>query len=70
MKHLPLNSISQIDNFLKSNSDLEMEIISVKEKYEFIKIVLTKIKYRKLSKKREKSRLRKGYQMPMELYQG
>lgn len=54
MKHLPLNSISQIDNFLKSNSDLEMEIISVKEKYEFIKIVLLKIKYRKLSKKEKK----------------
>lgn len=51
MKHLPLNSISQIEEFLNSNYDLEMEIISVKEKYEFIKIVLVKIKYRKLSKK-------------------
>ena len=51
MKHLPLGSISQIDKFLKDNKGMEIEIISVKEKYEFIKIVLLKNKYNNLSKK-------------------
>ncbi len=58
MKHLPLNSISQIEEFLKSSSNLEMDIISVKDKYEFIKIVLVKIKYGKLSKKEKHSVLK------------
>jgi len=51
MKHLPLGSISQIDKFLKDNNEMELEIISVKEKYEFIRTVLVIIKYRSLSKK-------------------
>lgn len=51
MKHLLIGSISQIDKFLKDNKGMELEIMSVKEKYEFIKIVLVKIKYRNLSKK-------------------
>ena len=51
MKHLPLGSISQIDKFLKENQGTELEIISVKEKYEFIKTVLLKTRYRNLSKK-------------------
>ncbi len=51
MNHLPLGSISQIEEFLKSSHNLEMEIISTKDKYEFIKIVLLKIKYKKLTKK-------------------
>ena len=51
MKHLPIGSISQIDKFLKDNQGTELEIISVKEKYEFIRTVLVKIKYRSLSKK-------------------
>ncbi len=51
MKHLPLGSISQIEEFLKSHDNLEMEIISTKDKYEFIKIVLLRTKYKKLTKK-------------------
>ncbi len=51
MKHLPCSSISQIDKFLKDNKGMELEIISVKEKYEFIRTALVKIKYGSLSKK-------------------
>ena len=51
MKHLPIGSISQIDKFLKDNEEMELEIISVREKYEFIRNVLVKIRYRSLSKK-------------------
>lgn len=51
MNHLPLGSISQIEEFLKSSHNLEMEIVSTKDKYEFIKIVLLKTKYKKLTKK-------------------
>ena len=54
MKHLPLGSISQIDKFLKDNQGTELEIISVKEKYEFIKEVLLKNRYRILSKKEKR----------------
>lgn len=53
MNRLPLGSISQIEEFLKSNYNLEMEIVSTKDKYEFIKIVLLKIRYKKLTKKRK-----------------
>ncbi|MEA2097597.1 MAG: hypothetical protein U9P70_00775 [Patescibacteria group bacterium] len=51
MKHLPIGSISQIDKFLKDNQGMELEIITVKEKYKFIKAVLLKNRYRNLSKK-------------------
>jgi len=51
MKHLPIGSISQIDKFLKDNKLMELEIMSAKEKYEFIKIVLLKIRYDSLPKK-------------------
>ena len=51
MKHLPIGSISQIDKFLKDNKGMELEIISVREKYEFIRTVLVKNRYRNLSKK-------------------
>ncbi|MBU4154404.1 MAG: DDE-type integrase/transposase/recombinase [Proteobacteria bacterium] len=51
MKHLPIGSISQIDKFLKDNKGMELEIMSVREKYEFLKIVLLKIRYNSLSKK-------------------
>lgn len=51
MKHLPIGSISQIDKFLKDNKEIELEIISVREKYEFIRTVLVKNRYRNLSKK-------------------
>lgn len=51
MKHLPIGSISQIDKFLKDNKGMELEIMSAKEKYEFMKIVLLKIRYNNLSKK-------------------
>lgn len=43
-----------MEEFLKSNQNLEMEIISAKNKYEFIKIVLLKIKYKRLIKKEKK----------------
>lgn len=58
MKHLPIGSISQIDKFLKDNQEMEIEIISVKEKYEFIKDVLLENKYRNLSKKDKRSVLK------------
>ena len=58
MKHLPLGSISQIDKFLKDNQGMELEIISVKEKYEFIKSVLLKNRYNTLSKKEKRSVLK------------
>ena len=51
MKHLPCGSIRQIDKFLKDNKEMELEIISTKEKYEFLRTVLVRIKYRSLSKK-------------------
>jgi len=54
MKHLPIGSISQIDKFLKDNQEMELEIMTVREKYEFIKEVLLKNRYRTLSKKEKR----------------
>ena len=51
MNNLPTDSICQMEEFLKSNDFIEMEITSKKDRYEFIKEVLNKIHYRKLKKK-------------------
>ncbi len=54
MKRFPLiSSISQIENFLKTNKELglKLEIYSTKDKYEFIKSALLKFRYNTLSKK-------------------
>ena len=53
MKHLPLISISQIEDFLKGTfqQGIRMEICSTKDKYEFIKIVLVKVGYNRLERK-------------------
>lgn len=53
MNNLPTGSICQIEEFLKSNNFIKMEITSRKDKYAFIKEVLNKTHYRKL-KKQEK----------------
>lgn len=54
MKRFPLiSSISQIENFLKTNKELglKLEIHSTKDKYEFIKSALLKFRYNTLVKK-------------------
>jgi len=51
MNNLPTGSISQMEEFLKSNDFIKMEITSTKDKYTFIKEVLNKIRYRKIKKK-------------------
>lgn len=53
MKRLPLNSISQIEIFLKGTFEqgIRVEIFSKKDKYEFIKTVLLKTKYNGLERK-------------------
>ena len=53
MNNLPTGSISQMEEFLKSNSSLKMEITEDSDKYDFIRAVLMKTHYLKL-KKREK----------------
>jgi hypothetical protein len=40
MNHLPIGSIYQMEEFLKSNSEIAMEIVADKEKYEFVRSVL------------------------------
>lgn len=54
MKHLPLfGSISQMEEFLNTNKELgvQYEIISKRDKYEFIKNSLWAVKYNSLNKK-------------------
>lgn len=51
MNNLPTGSICQMEEFLKSNDFIKMEITSPKDRYDFIKEVLNKIHYRKLKKK-------------------
>jgi hypothetical protein len=54
MNNLPIGSISQMEEFLKNNSSIKMEIEGKRSKYEFIKQVLLKTRYTKyntLSKK-------------------
>lgn len=53
MKHLPLTSISQLEDFLKGTfgQGVRMEICSKKEKYEFIRTVLVKTRYNRLERK-------------------
>lgn len=50
MNHLPVGSICQMEEFLKSNQEIAMEITEDKEKYEFVKSVLFGIRYRKLKR--------------------
>lgn len=59
MNHLPTGSICQMEEFLKSNSEIAMEITADKEKYEFIQSVLLKIRYKKL--KRPEKRIVQRY---------
>lgn len=53
MNNLPTGSICQMEEFLKSNDFINMEITSEEDKYAFIREVLIKTRYQKL-KKREK----------------
>ena len=53
MNNLPTGSIGQMEEFLKSNDFIKMEITSTRDRYEFIKEVLNKTRYRKI-KRREK----------------
>jgi transposase InsO family protein len=50
MNHLPVGSICQMEEFLKSNGEIAMEITEDKEKYEFVKSVLFGIRYKKLKR--------------------
>ena len=59
MNHLPTGSICQMEEFLKSNSEITMEITADKEKYEFVSAVLLKIRYKKL--KRPEKRIVQKY---------
>jgi hypothetical protein len=43
-----------MEEFLKSNGEIEMEITKDKEKYEFVREVLTKTRYRKLERKEKR----------------
>lgn len=51
MNNLPTGSIGQMDEFLKSNDFIKMEIEHEEEKYEFLRTVLVQTKYVKLQKK-------------------
>lgn len=51
MNNLPTGSICQMEEFLKSNDFVKMEITSDKDKYAFIKEVLIKTRYRKITKR-------------------
>lgn len=53
MKRLPLSSISQIENFLKSCDEAgkDFKIVTQKDKYEFIKTTFNWLKYNHLDKK-------------------
>jgi hypothetical protein len=51
MNNLPTGSICQLEEFLKSNSSVKMEITSTADKYAFIKEVLLKMRYRKIKRK-------------------
>jgi len=53
MKHLPLTSISQLEDFLKRTFEqgVRMEICSAKNKYSFIKTVLIKVRYARLERR-------------------
>lgn len=54
MNRLPVGSIGQMEEFLKSNGFLEMRIEKNEERYEFVKTVLAKTRYPKLKKKEKK----------------
>ena len=58
MNNLPTGSICQMEEFLKSNDFIKMEITKDAEKYQFIQAVLTKTRYRKLKKKEKQLVLR------------
>lgn len=56
MSNLPTGSICQMEEFLKSNTDIKMAIEKEKDKYKFIKEVLLKTRYTRYNtlRKREK----------------
>lgn len=58
MNDLPTGSICQMEEFLKSNDFIKMEIVKDEEKYQFIQAVLIKIRYAHLKKKEKKIVLR------------
>lgn len=60
MKRLPLNSISQIEIFLKGTFEqgVQMELCSEKDKYEFMETVFLKAIYNRLEKKEKNCILR------------
>lgn len=51
MNNLPTGSICQMEEFLKSNSEIAMQISKDKERYDFIRDVLIKTHYKKLKRK-------------------
>lgn len=57
MNNLPTGSISQMEEFLKSNGSIKMEIEGEKAKYEFIGNVLLKNRYTKFSYLNKKEKM-------------
>lgn len=51
MNNLPTDSINQMEEFLKSNDFIKMEITSKKDRYAFIQEVLIKTRYKKIKRK-------------------
>lgn len=51
----PITTITQIENFLKGNSNLDFKLNSKQEMYEWLEKLLLKICYRKLKKKDKKT---------------
>ena len=58
MNNLPTGSICRMEEFLKSNDFIKMEIEKDEEKYHFIQAVLIKARYAKLKKREKKIVLR------------
>ncbi len=54
MNNLPTGSICQMEDFLKSNGSIKMEISQDLEKYDFVRSVLIKTRYQKLKKKEKR----------------
>lgn len=56
MNNLPTGNIDQMEEFLKSNDSVKMEIEGEKTKYEFIRNVLLKTRYTKCNTLRKRKR--------------
>ncbi len=55
MNNLPTGSICQMEEFLKSNDSLKMEISQDSDKYDFVRAVLIKTRYQKLKRSEKRT---------------